>query len=171
MASCQRPTRKTCFLSAGWPARKSKNASPRSVAIDIQWMLERGRKYGIAGKLRQHLDYLWRSCSGTLAEQSDLFRLTYATETLKDQGWDNYVMDTREWLSGAPPTPAQPNGFYVEKATLHTAFAQDGRHLQPVPFRIIGDAARFCQVMAEYGLSARVHASAPAYHTVIMEPV
>jgi hypothetical protein len=52
---------------------------PRSVAIDIQWLLDRGRKHGPAGKLRQHLEYLWRSCSGNLAAQSDLFRLTYAT--------------------------------------------------------------------------------------------
>lgn len=165
------PYAENLFLIRWLASAQKQKRFPRSVAIDIQWMLERGRKYGLAGKLRQHLDYLWRSCSGTLAEQSDLFRLTYATETLKDQGWDNYVMDTREWLSGATPTPAQPNGFYVEKATLHAAFAQDGRHLQPVPFRVIGDAARFCQVMAEYGLSTRVHASAPAYHTVVMEPV
>ena len=53
------------------------------MAIDIQWLLERGRKHGPAGKLRQHLEYLFRSCSGNLTAQSDLFRLTYASETLK----------------------------------------------------------------------------------------
>ncbi|KFJ78386.1 hypothetical protein DR88_5229 [Klebsiella pneumoniae] len=26
-------------------------------------MLERGRRHGAAAKLRQHLEYLWRSCS------------------------------------------------------------------------------------------------------------
>lgn len=35
------------------------------------------------------------SCSGNLAAQYNLFRLTYASETLKDQGWDNYVLDTK----------------------------------------------------------------------------
>lgn len=45
-------------------------------------LLEQGRKHGLVGKLRRHLDYLWRSCSGNLATQSDLFRLTYALERL-----------------------------------------------------------------------------------------
>ncbi|MBH1913612.1 Rpn family recombination-promoting nuclease/putative transposase (plasmid) [Serratia marcescens] len=80
--------------------------------------------------LRQHLDYLFRSCSGKLAAQSVLFRLTYASETLKDQGWDNYLLDAKEWKSGVVPVPSQHNGFYVVKAALNTAFAQDG-HIRP----------------------------------------
>ncbi len=76
--------------------------------------------------LRQHLDYLFHSCSGKLAAQSVLFRLTYASETLKDQGWDNYLLDAKEWKSGVVPVPSQHNGFYVVKAALNTAFAQDG---------------------------------------------
>jgi hypothetical protein len=57
------------LLLIRWLASAQKQKRfPRSVAIDIQWMLERGRKYGLAGKLQQHLDYLWRSCSGKLAE-------------------------------------------------------------------------------------------------------
>lgn len=56
-------------------AQKQKQLA-KSVAVDIIWLLERGRKHGPAGKLRQHLDYLWRSSSGNQAAQSDLFRLT-----------------------------------------------------------------------------------------------
>lgn len=136
----------------------------------IRWLLERGRKHGPAGKLRQHLEYLWRSCSGNLAEQSDLFRLRYATETLKDRGWDNYVMDNREWKSGVMPIPSQKNGFYVEKTALNAAFMQDGSHLLPLHFRIVGDAAAFITVMAEYGLQAKLIDSTPAHHLVAQEP-
>lgn len=150
-------------------AQKQKRFS-KSIAIDITWLLERGRKHGPAGKLRQHLEYLWSSCSGNLTAQSDLFRLTYATETLKDQGWDNYVMDTREWKSGVTRTPSLTNGFYVEKTALNAAFTQDGRHLNPVPFRIIGDAVTFIRVMTEYGLNARLVDSTPDHHTVALEP-
>nr|WP_241390832.1 DUF2913 family protein [Serratia proteamaculans]ULG15665.1 hypothetical protein 495p1_00056 [Serratia proteamaculans] len=151
------------------PAQKQKRF-PRSVAIDIQWLLERGRKHGPAGKLRQHLEYLFRSCSGNLTAQSDLFRLTYASETLKDQGWDNYVLDAKEWKSGVAPVPSQHNGFYVEKAALSAAFAQGGRHLHSVTFRVIGDADRFMQVMAEYGLCTRQRGSTSACHTIAIEP-
>lgn len=43
---------------------------------DKHMAFRHGRKHGPAGYLRQHLEYLWRSCSGNLAAQSDLFRLT-----------------------------------------------------------------------------------------------
>ncbi|MMZ51653.1 hypothetical protein D3C81_359210 [compost metagenome] len=91
------PYAENLFLIRWLATAQKQKRFPKSVAVDIGWLLERGRKHGPAGKLRQHLDYLWRSCSGNLAAQSDLFRLTYASETLKDQGWDNYVLDAQEW--------------------------------------------------------------------------
>jgi hypothetical protein len=164
------PYAENLFLIRRLATAQKQKRFPKSVAVDISWLLERGRKHGPAGKLRQHLDYLWRSCSGNLAAQSDLFRLTYASETLKDQGWDNYVMDAREWKSGVTLTPSLNNGFYVEKTVLNAAFTQDGRHLHPVPFRIVGDTNTFIRVMAEYGLNARLIDSTPDHHTVELEP-
>ncbi|MDY0768590.1 MULTISPECIES: hypothetical protein [Serratia] len=122
------------------------------MAIEIQWLLDRGRKHGPATHLRQHLEYQWRSGSGNLAAQSDLFRLTYTSETQKDHGWDNYVLDAKERKSGVVPTPSQHNRFYVKKTARNAAFDQDGRHLHSVTFRVIGDADQFKHVMAEYGL-------------------
>ncbi|WP_161802741.1 MULTISPECIES: hypothetical protein [Serratia] len=46
---------------------------------------------------------MWRSCSGKRAEQPDCVRLTDATNTLKDQGWNNDVMGTWEWVADATP--------------------------------------------------------------------
>ncbi|HHL2713090.1 TPA: DUF2913 family protein [Yersinia enterocolitica] len=165
------PYAENLFLIRWLATAQKQKRFPKSVAIDITWLLERGRKYAAAGKLRQHLEYLWRSCRGNLSAQSDLFRLTYATETLKDQGWDNYMMGSREWKSGTVPTPSQGNGFYVEKSALSAAFTPDGRHLHPVPFRIIGDTMTFIQVMVAYSLHARVINSALEHHTVVLEPV
>lgn len=56
-------------------------------------------------------------------------------------------------------------------AYLNAAFTSDGRHLHPVPFRIIGDTMTFIQVMAAYSLHARVINSALDHHTVVLEPV
>nr|CAQ76578.1 hypothetical protein pGDT4_0067 [Yersinia pseudotuberculosis] len=165
------PYAENLFLIRWLATAQKQKRFPKSVSIDITWLLERGRKHGVAGKLSLHLEYLWRSCSGNMAAQSDLFRLTYATETLKDQGWDNYVMESREWKSGTILTPRLDNGFYVEKSVLNAAFTPDGRHLHPVPFRIIGDTMTFIQVMAEYSLHARVINSALDHHTVVLEPV
>ncbi|MGJ3438261.1 hypothetical protein BSQ98_24710 [Serratia liquefaciens] len=165
------PYAENLFLTRWLSTAQKQKRFPKSVAIDIQWLLERGRKHGPASKLRQHLEYLWRSCSGNLAAQSDLFRLTYASETLKDQGWDNYVLDAKEWKSCVMPVPSQHNGFYVEKAALNAAFAQDGRHLHPIPFCVIGDVERFMYVMAEFGLGTRLLGKSATGHTIVLEPV
>ncbi|MEO9270317.1 DUF2913 family protein [Serratia ureilytica] len=164
------PYAENLFLIRWLAAAQKEKRFPKSVASDITWLLERGRKHGPAGKLRQHLEYLWSSCSGNLSAQSDLFRLTYATETLKERGWENYVMDAREWQAETTPTQPQHNGFYVEKTALNAAFSQDGHHLQPVSFRIVGDANAFIQLMAEYGLQARIINCRPEFQTVTLEP-
>jgi hypothetical protein len=80
------------------------------------------------------------------------------------------VLDAHEWKSGVTPVPSQHNGFYVEKAALNAAFAQDGRHLHPVTFRVVGDADRFMHVMAEYGLGTRQLNSTATCHTIALEP-
>lgn len=46
-----------------------------------------GRTLGVRARLRHKLDYLWRSCTGELSEQNDLFRLTYALELAKQYDW------------------------------------------------------------------------------------
>ena len=118
----------TLFLIRWLATAQKQKRFPRSVAIDIQWLLERGRKHGAAARLRRHLEHLWHSCSGNIAEQSDLFRLTYATETLKQLGWDNGVMSSREWREGVLPETGVVNGFYVEKAALNAAYTTEGKH-------------------------------------------
>jgi hypothetical protein len=56
----------------------------RDVAPDIEWLLKQGRTLGSRAKMLHKLDYLWRSCTGDLSKQNDLFRLTYALETAKE---------------------------------------------------------------------------------------
>ncbi|RRE67507.1 DUF2913 family protein [Klebsiella pneumoniae] len=68
----------------------------RDVAQDIGWLLNQGVCW-VRAKLADKLGYVWRSCSGELTEQNDMFRLTYALETAKDMGWNYRVMSDREW--------------------------------------------------------------------------
>ncbi|MGP2990208.1 DUF2913 family protein [Serratia marcescens] len=73
------PYAENLFLIRRLATAQKQKRCPRSVAIDIQWLLDRGRKHGLSGHLRQHLEYLWHSCCGNLTTQSGLFRLTYAS--------------------------------------------------------------------------------------------
>ncbi|WP_392435807.1 DUF2913 family protein (plasmid) [Yersinia sp. HM-2024] len=161
------PTAENLFL-VRWLslAQKQKRFSKR-VAIDIQWLLDKGRQQGLTGKLKQHLEYLWRSCTGALDKQSDLFRLTYATECLKEKGWDNAVMNKKEWHSEEiDELPPGTSGFYVEKEKLNAGFSVGGKQLQPVPFRVSGNLDEFIEVLAQYALIVNVKTSTPTYTQV-----
>jgi hypothetical protein len=162
------PWAENLFLTRWLATAQKQKRFPRCVAPDIALLLERGRSQGPAAGLRQKFDYLWRSCSGNIAAQSDLFRLTYATEVLKDDVWGSKVMGTKEWLAGEIPDFAQKNGFWVEKEALNTAFTGDGTLQSPVPFRVAGDIAPFIRMMANYGLHASITDRTPHYHTVTL---
>lgn len=152
-------------------AQKQKRFSKR-VAIDIKWLLEKGRQQGFTGKLKQHLEYLWRSCTGALDKQSDLFRLTYATECLKDKGWDNAVMSTKEWQSDDIDKPSTcVSGFYVEKHELNAGFSVEGKQLKPVQFRVTGEIDEFIAVLAQYSLSVKVLTSTSLFTQIELVPI
>ncbi len=43
-------------------------------------------------------DYIWRSTTGNIMEQTELFRLTRALETASSQQWVYHVLSDPEWL-------------------------------------------------------------------------
>lgn len=114
----------------------------RDIAQDIEWLLKQGRLYGVKANLPGKLDYLWRSCSGALSEQSDLFRLTYAFETAKDMQWQYRVLSDREW-SGRYAVKFNPlvNAIGILKSSLNAGFDADGRQILPLMVRITGAVA------------------------------
>ncbi|EOM6523095.1 DUF2913 family protein [Escherichia coli] len=164
------PYAETLFLIRWLTTAQKQKRFPKSVAVDIAWLLERGRRYGAAAKLRQHLDYLWRSASGNLAEQSALFRLTYVTETLKDSGWENRVLNATEWKQHPDDLRIRENGFMVEKLALHRSFDTGGHQTESVEFRVVGDTDFFVRTLRKHGFTVQLTGKTKAYDSVTMFP-
>jgi hypothetical protein len=107
-------------------AQKQKRFT-KIVAQDIAWLLERGRRRGTDANLRKHIKYLYRSCTDVIEEQTDLFRLTYAIETLKERGWQNQLLSAKEWLHPEKVRlPARRPVLYTEKSALQASFDNEG---------------------------------------------
>ncbi|EGX5147585.1 hypothetical protein DQ657_26070, partial [Salmonella enterica] len=72
-----------------------------------------------------------------ISEQSDLFRLTYALEELKNNGWTSHTLSAADWKKGweGPFSPA----IYIELPALEAAFSNEGKQLKPLPIRVTGD--------------------------------
>lgn len=121
----------------------------REVAPDIEWLIKQGRQYGVNANLRSKLDYLWRSCTGNLTEQSDLFRLTYALETAKNMQWAYRPLTETEWAGRhAISLNSNVNGIYLLHSCLDTAFNSEDNQTSPVMARITGSVAGLSEMFA-----------------------
>lgn len=133
------PAHENLFLTRWLSTALKQRRFPRDVAPDITWLLDQGRRYGVSAKLVSKLNYVWRSCTGVLSEQNDLFRLTYALETAKNSGWLYRLLSDREWSGRyAVDLNAGVNGIYLSRTNLDAAFDDDGRQVNPLLARITG---------------------------------
>ncbi|VXD06903.1 conserved hypothetical protein [Enterobacterales bacterium 8AC] len=146
------PMAEHLFLVRWLATAQKQKRFPRSVALDIQQLLDKGRKEGIEAKLKTRFDYVWHSCTGELKHQNDLFRLTYAIESLKAQGWRNELVTQTEWDNGI--IEGLEPALYVVKSVLNVAFTPEGRLITPLEFKIAGNVQVFTDALAICFLTA-----------------
>ncbi|HBV9912360.1 TPA: DUF2913 family protein [Klebsiella aerogenes] len=136
------PAQENLFFTRWLATALKQRRFPREINPDIEWLLKQGRQLGVSAKLASKLDYLWRSCTGELSEQNDLFRLTYALETAKDMSWNYRLLSDREWSGRyAVVLNTGVNGIYLSRTNLDAAFDDDGRQINPLTARLTGKVA------------------------------
>jgi hypothetical protein len=150
----QSEAQENLFLTRWLADAQKQRRFSRDVAFDIDWLLKQGRRLGVRARLREKLDYLWESCTGELAEQSDMFRFTYALETAKSMGWQYHLLSDREWSGKrALRVSSDVNAVCVSRLSLETAFDDDGAQLQPLIVRLSGSIAGFHKLLDRCGWS------------------
>jgi hypothetical protein len=159
------PAQENLFLTRWLATAQKQRRFPREVSQDIAWLLKQGRQLGVSAKLATKLDYLWRSCTGELSEQNDLFRLTYALEAAKDMGWVYRLLSNREWSGRYAVTiNAGVNGIYVLRSSLDTAFGDDGRQVRPLLVRLTGNVESMVTVFNTCGWQPEPDTSQPCQY-------
>lgn len=153
-AAVTSPMAEHLFIVRWLATAQKQKRFPKTVAIDIQLLLDKGRKQGNGAKLKSHLEYVWRSCSGEIRQQSDLFRLTYTLESLKTQGWRNELITPAEWDSEALDEAAAGPALYVVKAALQSAFTKEGRLITSLEFKVVGDTQIVVDALTASSLTA-----------------
>lgn len=143
------------FITRWFAQVKKQRRFSRDVATDVDWILNQGRTLGVRARLRHKLDYLWRSCTGELSEQNDLFRLTYALELAKQYDWGYHVLSDSEWSGRNKILPsASVNSICLLKSALDIGFNDDGTQVLPVPARIGGRAEGLNALLKSCGWEA-----------------
>lgn len=161
----QSPAQENLFLTRWLATALKQRRFPRDVAPDIEWMLKQGRQLGVRAKLASKLDYLWRSCTGELSEQNDLFRLTYALETAKDMCWNYRLLSDREWSGRhAAPLNVGVNGIYLSRTNLDAAFDDSGQQINLLTAYLTGNVAGIMKLFNRCGWQAEPESGASLPH-------
>lgn len=143
---------KNLFLMRWLATAKKQRRFDRDVTPDIDWLLQQGRTLGSRAKLPQKLDYLYRSCTGALHEQSDLFRLTYAFESAKEAGFSYQILNNKAWHGRYALIPDNTrNALYLFNVALDAAFDSNGKQIARLPVKISGDIAGFTALLKSCG--------------------
>lgn len=143
---------KNLFLIRWLATAKKQRRFDRTVTADIDWLLRQGRTLGVRAKLPQKLDYLYHSCTGTLNDQSDLFRLTYAFESAKEAGFSYQILNHKAWHGRHALIPDNTrNALYLFNVALDAAFDSNGKQIARLPVKISGDIAGFTALLKSCG--------------------
>ncbi|AZT39702.1 DUF2913 family protein (plasmid) [Salmonella enterica subsp. enterica serovar Karamoja] len=128
---------------------------PRTVARDLDYFITWGTRHGLQSRLFDKIEYMYRSC-GDITQQSDLFRLTYATELLKDRQWRVELLSDHEWERRKE---AVSGCILSLRQNLADMFDDKGNQLMPVPLQLWGDnPEEALHLLAEYRLKLRPRA-------------
>jgi hypothetical protein len=146
------PAQENLFLTRWLATAMKQRRFSRDVNRDIEWLLKQGRQLGVSAKLVSKLNYLWRSCTGELSEQNDLFRLTYALETAKNMNWNYRLLSDREWSGRyAVVLNAGVNGIYLSRTNLDVVFDDNGQQINPLTARLTGNVAGVMKLFTRCG--------------------
>jgi hypothetical protein len=164
------PAQENLFIIRWLAAALKQRRFSRDVTPDIEWLLKQGRHLGVGAKLASKLDYVWRSCTGELSEQNDLFRLTYALETAKDMQWNYRLLGDREWSGiNAAELSAGVNGIYLSRTSLDVAFDDNGRQINPLIARLTGNVEGVVALLNRCGWQVEsAHNASLPYQFILM---
>ncbi|EAM5884555.1 DUF2913 family protein [Salmonella enterica] len=138
------------FLMNWLTTAQKKKLFPREIACEIDYLIRLGKQQGIISGLKRKLTFIYKSCSEDISEQSDLFRLTFALEEIKNTGWKSHTLSTTDWEKGweGPFSPA----IYIELPALQAAFSDEGKQLEPLHIRITGDSQPISETLNRYNV-------------------
>lgn len=163
------PAQENLFLTRWLATALKQRRFSRDVTPDLEWLLKQGRQLGVSAKLASKLNYLWRSCTGELSEQNDLFRLTYALETAKDMPWNYRLLNDREWSGRyAVALNGGVNGVYLSRSNLDAAFDDNGHQVSLLIAQLTGSVEGVVKLFNRCGWQAEPESDASLPHQYLL---
>lgn len=143
------------FLIRWFSTALKQHRFPRVVAQDIESFIQLGRNHGSKVCLQECIERLYKSCTDPIMEQSDLFRLSFAIEQMKEYGWINREEDSIDWINRSfRENDGAGNTVIMNKLDLQNCFSKEGTLLSPVSCVVIGNEKILQKILSDYGFDA-----------------
>ena len=119
---------------------KKRKLFSRSVANELQWLIDEGKKKSINAQLKFKIEYLYATSSGDVTMQNDYFKFTHTIEMLRNNGWQNFLLTPEKWRDLHDKIKVRKGNFiFMDDTRLQECFGAQGEIVKPFCIRVYGD--------------------------------
>lgn len=119
---------------------KKRKIFSRSVANELQWLIDEGKKKSINAQLKFKIEYLYATSSGDVTMQNDYFKFTHTIEMLRNNGWQNFLLTPEKWRNLHDKIKVRKGNFiFMDDTRLQECFGAQGEIVKPFCIRVYGD--------------------------------
>lgn len=119
---------------------KKRKLFSRSVANELQWLIDEGKKKSINAQLKFKIEYLYATSSGDVTMQNDYFKFTHTIEILRNNGWQNFLLTPEKWRDLHDKIKVRKGNFiFMDDTRLQECFGAQGEIVKPFCIRVYGD--------------------------------
>ncbi|MFV7280473.1 DUF2913 family protein [Citrobacter cronae] len=119
---------------------KKRKLFSRSVANELQWLIDEGKKKSINAQLKFKIEYLYATSSGDMTMQNDYFKFTHTIEMLRNNGWQNFLLTPEKWRDLHDKIKVRKGNFiFMDDTRLQECFGAQGEIVKPFCIRVYGD--------------------------------
>lgn len=113
-----------CIFIAVNIRRLSPETFPRSVAADIEHLLQLANQAGVRTNLAGRREYLIQACAAPEVRDCELFREFYFLKALRNVGWNCAVIYTHQWKHSTLQKNGNKNLILQAKNIMNNDFQQ-----------------------------------------------
>lgn len=129
------------FIMNWLTVAKKRKIFSKLIINELDWLITQGTKKNVNAQLKFKIEYLYYTTTGDVTVQNSFFKFTYVIETLRNNGWESFLLSPGRWRKLSDSITASKGNFiFMDDAWLQVCFGPGGQILKSFCIRVSGDA-------------------------------
>ncbi|CAM6685792.1 TPA: DUF2913 family protein [Klebsiella pneumoniae] len=143
-----------CFIDDWLKRALDKKLFPVTAKFFLEKMKKQNGSAAQGAEILKNCLSRWNFWQSVILNQSDLVKISYFCEELKQSGWQGNSMTPGEW--GTPFNVMSGKHYFTQKQSLRDVFSSSGKLLSPLIFRVKQYDSEFLSLLKNYNFY-RIH--------------